>query len=71
MHGHAMERAKERLAEANAERPAPADVSALLERTHRQLVELSTAEDLFVRPLHPYTQALLSANPEPVPGRKP
>ena len=35
-----------------------------------KIVELSTAEDLFVRPLHPYTQALLSANPEPVPGRK-
>jgi oligopeptide/dipeptide ABC transporter ATP-binding protein len=35
-----------------------------------KIVELSTADDLFVRPLHPYTQALLSANPEPVPGRK-
>jgi oligopeptide/dipeptide ABC transporter ATP-binding protein len=35
-----------------------------------KIVELSTAEDLFARPLHPYTQALLSANPEPVPGRK-
>ena len=35
-----------------------------------KIVELSTAEDLFLRPLHPYTQALLSANPEPIPGRK-
>jgi oligopeptide/dipeptide ABC transporter ATP-binding protein len=35
-----------------------------------KIVELATAEDLFLRPLHPYTQALLSANPEPVPGRK-
>jgi len=45
MHGHAMERAQERLAEAAAERPAAADVSAMLERTHLQLVELSTAAD--------------------------
>jgi oligopeptide/dipeptide ABC transporter ATP-binding protein len=35
-----------------------------------KIVELSTADDLFRRPLHPYTQALLSANPEPIPGRK-
>ncbi len=35
-----------------------------------KVVELATSEDLFERPLHPYTQALLSANPEPVPGRK-
>ena len=45
MHEHAMERARERLAEATSERPAAADVSALLERTHLQLVELSTAAD--------------------------
>jgi peptide/nickel transport system ATP-binding protein/oligopeptide transport system ATP-binding protein len=35
-----------------------------------KVVELATSEDLFRRPLHPYTQALLSANPEPIPGRK-
>jgi hypothetical protein len=45
MHGHAMERARERLAEASAGRPRDADVSAMLERTHLQLVELSTAAD--------------------------
>jgi len=35
-----------------------------------KIVELSTAGDLFARPLHPYTQALLSAIPTPEPGRK-
>ena len=35
-----------------------------------KVVEYATSEDLFLRPLHPYTQALLSANPEPTPGRK-
>ena len=35
-----------------------------------RIVELATSDDLFARPLHPYTQALLSANPEPEPGRK-
>jgi hypothetical protein len=40
-----MERARERLAEASAGRPRDADVSAMLERTHLQLVELSTAAD--------------------------
>jgi oligopeptide/dipeptide ABC transporter ATP-binding protein len=34
-----------------------------------KVVEFATSEDLFLRPLHPYTQALLSANPEPIPGR--
>lgn len=45
MHEHAMDRARERLAEAAAGRPGDADVSAILERTHLQLVELSTAAD--------------------------
>lgn len=35
-----------------------------------KVVELAPARDLFERTLHPYTMALLSANPEPVPGRK-
>jgi oligopeptide transport system ATP-binding protein len=35
-----------------------------------KIVELSTARDLFARPLHPYTMALLSAIPTPQPGRK-
>jgi peptide/nickel transport system ATP-binding protein/oligopeptide transport system ATP-binding protein len=35
-----------------------------------KVVELAPADELFRRPLHPYTVALLSANPEPVPGRK-
>jgi oligopeptide/dipeptide ABC transporter ATP-binding protein len=35
-----------------------------------KVVELATSKDLFDRPLHPYTMALLSANPEPIPGRK-
>jgi oligopeptide/dipeptide ABC transporter ATP-binding protein len=35
-----------------------------------KVVELAPAQELFARPLHPYTMALLSANPEPVPGRK-
>ena len=34
-----------------------------------KVVEFATSEELFLRPLHPYTQALLSANPEPIPGR--
>ena len=40
-----MERARERLADAAAARPDAADVSAVLERTHLQLVELSSAAD--------------------------
>ena len=35
-----------------------------------QVVELASAEDLFARPLHPYTQALLSAIPVPELGHK-
>jgi oligopeptide/dipeptide ABC transporter ATP-binding protein len=35
-----------------------------------KIVELADTQDLFDRPLHPYTQALLSAIPTPVPGRK-
>jgi peptide/nickel transport system ATP-binding protein/oligopeptide transport system ATP-binding protein len=35
-----------------------------------KIVELASASALFERPLHPYTQALLSAIPTPVPGRK-
>jgi oligopeptide/dipeptide ABC transporter ATP-binding protein len=35
-----------------------------------RIVELADAADLFERPMHPYTQALLSAIPTPVPGRK-
>ena len=40
-----MDRARERLADASAGRPGDADVSAMLERTHLQLVELATAAD--------------------------
>jgi len=35
-----------------------------------KIVEFATAQDLFARPLHPYTVALLSAIPTPEPGRK-
>ena len=35
-----------------------------------RIVELSERDELFARPLHPYTQALLSAIPVPRPGRK-
>jgi oligopeptide/dipeptide ABC transporter ATP-binding protein len=35
-----------------------------------KVVEYSAAADLFARPLHPYTQALLSAIPTPEVGRK-
>ncbi len=35
-----------------------------------KVVELAPAAELFVRPLHPYTMALLSAIPTPDPGRK-
>lgn len=35
-----------------------------------KLVEVGETETLFAEPLHPYTAALLSAIPKPVPGRK-
>ena len=35
-----------------------------------KVVELAQSPDLFARPLHPYTMALLSAIPTPQPGRK-
>jgi peptide/nickel transport system ATP-binding protein len=34
-----------------------------------EIVELARADDLFGEPLHPYTQALLAAVPEPDPDR--
>ncbi len=34
-----------------------------------RVMELGRTRDLFTRPLHPYTEALLSAAPEPTPGR--
>ena len=34
-----------------------------------KIVEFATAADLFAQPLHPYTQALLSAIPTPAPAR--
>jgi len=35
-----------------------------------RIVELAETSELFARPLHPYTQALLSAIPEPDPDRR-
>ena len=35
-----------------------------------RIVETATRDDLFARPLHPYTRALLAAIPRPDPGQK-
>ncbi|ASK62158.1 peptide ABC transporter substrate-binding protein [Virgibacillus phasianinus] len=35
-----------------------------------KMVELGSSDQIFKNPLHPYTRALLSAIPRPVPGRK-
>ena len=34
-----------------------------------KLIEIGSADDVFFTPLHPYTQALIAANPEPDPRR--
>ncbi|MGI8700192.1 MAG: ABC transporter ATP-binding protein [Nocardioidaceae bacterium] len=34
-----------------------------------KVVELASTQDLYAQPMHPYTMALLSAIPQPVPGR--
>jgi oligopeptide/dipeptide ABC transporter ATP-binding protein len=35
-----------------------------------RIVEVAPAQDIYTKPLHPYTRALLAAIPKPDPGRK-
>ena len=36
-----------------------------------KMMEVADSDELFINPLHPYTKALLSSIPIPVPGKQP